>query len=114
MTPGPALRGFVFVFSLSCLDSCTFRDKGVPSEAGSGVTLRWKHQGTCTFCDRGVLSAAIQPAEECAMAAVATVTAYDLAVTAPAARRSRSAPPPRRINGVPVYEQEFWTSKQLQ
>jgi len=47
------------------------------------------------------------------MAAVASVTAYDLAVTAPAARRARSAPP-RRINGVPVYEQEFWTSKQRQ
>lgn len=48
------------------------------------------------------------------MAAVASVTAYDLAVTAPAARRARSMPPPRRINGVPVYEQEFWTSKQRQ
>ncbi len=47
------------------------------------------------------------------MAAVASVTAYDLAVTAPAARRARSTPP-RRINGVPVYEQEFWTSKQRQ
>ncbi len=47
------------------------------------------------------------------MAAVASVTAYDLAVTAPAARRARSAPP-RRIDGVPVYEQEFWTSKQRQ
>ena len=48
------------------------------------------------------------------MAAVASVTAYDLAVTAPAAKRARGAPPPRRINGVPVYEQEFWTSKQRQ
>lgn len=47
------------------------------------------------------------------MAAVATVTAYDLAVPAPAARRAR-ATSPRRINGVPVYEQEFWTSKQRQ
>ncbi|MBY0267028.1 MAG: hypothetical protein K2W84_11490 [Burkholderiales bacterium] len=47
------------------------------------------------------------------MAAVASVTAYDLAVTAPAARRSK-ATPPRRVNGVPVYEQEFWTSKQRQ
>lgn len=46
------------------------------------------------------------------MAAVASVTAYDLAVSAPAARRS--PPPPRRVNGVPVYEQEFWTSKQRQ
>ena len=48
------------------------------------------------------------------MAAVATVTAYDLAVTAPAARRTKTSPPPRRINGIPVYEQEFWTSKQRQ
>jgi methylase of polypeptide subunit release factors len=48
------------------------------------------------------------------MAAVASVTAYDLAVTAPAAKRVRRAPPPRRVNGVPVYEQEFWTSKQRQ
>jgi hypothetical protein len=48
------------------------------------------------------------------MAAVASVTAYDLAVTAPAAKRARGALPPRRINGVPVYEQEFWTSKQRQ
>lgn len=48
------------------------------------------------------------------MAAVASITAYDLAVTAPAARRVRSAPPPRRVNGVQVYEQEFWTSKQRQ
>lgn len=47
------------------------------------------------------------------MAAVASVTAYDLAVTAPAAPRAR-ANQPRRINGVPVYEQEFWTSKQRQ
>ena len=47
------------------------------------------------------------------MAAVASITAYDLAVTAPAARRIRRAPP-RRIDGVPVYEQEFWTSKQRQ
>jgi len=47
------------------------------------------------------------------MAAVASITAYDLAVTAPAARRSK-ATPPRRVNGVPVYEQEFWTSKQRQ
>jgi DNA modification methylase len=47
------------------------------------------------------------------MAAVASVTAYDLAVTAPATPRAR-APQPRRINGVPVYEQEFWTSKQRQ
>jgi DNA modification methylase len=48
------------------------------------------------------------------MAAVASVTAYDLAVTAPAARRTKTSPPPRRINGIPVYEQEFWTSKQRQ
>jgi hypothetical protein len=48
------------------------------------------------------------------MAAVASVTAYDLAVTAPTARRARSSQPPRRINGIPVYEQEFWTSKQRQ
>lgn len=48
------------------------------------------------------------------MAAVASVTAYDLAVTAPAAPRARTSTPPRRINGVPVYEQEFWTSKQRQ
>ncbi len=47
------------------------------------------------------------------MAAVASVTAYDLAVTAPAARRTKVTPP-RRINGIPVYEQEFWTSKQRQ
>jgi hypothetical protein len=47
------------------------------------------------------------------MAAAASVTAYDLAVTVPAARRAR-ATPPRRIDGVPVYEQEFWTSKQRQ
>jgi DNA modification methylase len=47
------------------------------------------------------------------MAAVASVTAYDLAVTAPQ-KRSRAPQPPRRINGVPVYEQEFWTSKQRQ
>lgn len=48
------------------------------------------------------------------MAAVASVTAYDLAVSAPSARRARASQPPRRINGVPVYEQEFWTSKQRQ
>lgn len=47
------------------------------------------------------------------MAAVASVTAYDLAVSAPE-KRSRAPQPPRRINGVPVYEQEFWTSKQRQ
>ncbi len=47
------------------------------------------------------------------MAAVASVTAYDLAVTAPATPRARTSQP-RRINGVPVYEQEFWTSKQRQ
>ncbi len=47
------------------------------------------------------------------MVAVAAVTAYDLA-TSPPAKRSRAAPPPRRIHGVPVYEQEFWTSKQRQ
>lgn len=47
------------------------------------------------------------------MAAVASVTAYDLAVSAPE-KRSRAQQPPRRINGVPVYEQEFWTSKQRQ
>ncbi|MGE4111464.1 MAG: DNA methyltransferase, partial [Burkholderiales bacterium] len=45
------------------------------------------------------------------MAAVASVTAYDLAVSSP---QKRAAKPPRRINGVPVYEQEFWTSKQRQ
>lgn len=45
------------------------------------------------------------------MAAVASVTAYDLAVSAP---DKRAAKPPRRVNGVPVYEQEFWTSKQRQ
>ncbi len=47
------------------------------------------------------------------MAAVASVTAYDLAVSAPA-KRARAGQPPRRINGIPVYEQEFWTSKQRQ
>jgi len=45
------------------------------------------------------------------MPAVASVTAYDLAVSAPNKRAAKS---PRRINGVPVYEQEFWTSKQRQ
>lgn len=45
------------------------------------------------------------------MHAVASVTAYDLAVSAP---NKRAAKLPRRINGVPVYEQEFWTSKQRQ
>jgi hypothetical protein len=48
------------------------------------------------------------------MAAVASLTAYDLAVSSPAARRARASRIPRRINGVPVYEQEFWTSKQRQ
>jgi len=47
------------------------------------------------------------------MAAVASVTAYDLAVSSPG-KRARTSQPPRRINGVPVYEQEFWTSKQRQ
>lgn len=47
------------------------------------------------------------------MAAVASVTAYDLAVGAPE-KRARAPQPPRRVNGVPVYEQEFWTSKQRQ
>ena len=47
------------------------------------------------------------------MAAVASVTAYDLAVSAPE-KRARTSQPPRRINGVPVYEQEFWTSRQRQ
>ncbi len=47
------------------------------------------------------------------MAAVASVTAYDLAVSSPD-KRARTSQPPRRINGVPVYEQEFWTSKQRQ
>lgn len=47
------------------------------------------------------------------MAAVASVTAYDLAVSAPA-KRARTGQPPRRINGVPVYEQEFWTARQRQ
>ena len=46
------------------------------------------------------------------MVAVASVTAYDLAVTAPA--KPAGAQPPRRIGTVPVYEQEFWTSKQRQ
>ncbi len=45
------------------------------------------------------------------MPAVASVTAYDLAVSTPS---KRAAKPPRRINGIPVYEQEFWTSKQRQ
>lgn len=47
------------------------------------------------------------------MAAVASVTAYDLAVSTPE-KRARAPQPPRRINGVPVYEQEFWTSRQRQ
>ncbi len=47
------------------------------------------------------------------MVAVATVTAYELAVTAPA-KRPGDKQPPRRIGNVPVYEQEFWTSKQRQ
>ena len=47
------------------------------------------------------------------MVAVASVTAYDLAVTAPA-KPAGAHPPPRRIGTVPVYEQEFWTSKQRQ
>lgn len=47
------------------------------------------------------------------MAAVASVTAYDLAVSAPE-KPARTSQPPRRINGVPVYEQEFWTSRQRQ
>ena len=45
------------------------------------------------------------------MVAAASVTAYDLADTAQA-KRARTSQSPRRINGVPVYEQEFWTSKQ--
>ena len=47
------------------------------------------------------------------MVAVASVTAYDLAVSTPE-KRARSGQPQRRINGIPVYEQEFWTSKQRQ
>ena len=47
------------------------------------------------------------------MVAAASVTAYDLADTAQA-KRARTSQSPRRINGVPVYEQEFWTSKQRQ
>ena len=47
------------------------------------------------------------------MVAVASVTAHDLADTAQA-KRARTGQSPRRINGVPVYEQEFWTSKQRQ
>lgn len=48
------------------------------------------------------------------MAAAASITAYDLAVSAPPQKRARSGRPQRRISGVPVYEQEFWTSKQRQ
>ncbi|MBY0270109.1 MAG: hypothetical protein K2X06_09590 [Burkholderiales bacterium] len=48
------------------------------------------------------------------MVAVASVTAYDLAVSAPQQKRAKSGQPQRRINGIPVYEQEFWTSKQRQ
>ncbi len=47
------------------------------------------------------------------MAAVASVTAYDLAAGAPA-KRAGASQPPRRVGNVPVYEQEFWTSKQRQ
>ncbi|MDP1537661.1 MAG: DNA methyltransferase [Burkholderiales bacterium] len=47
------------------------------------------------------------------MVAVASVTAYDLAVTAPA-KPAGTKQPPRRINGIAVYEQEFWTSRQRQ
>ena len=49
-----------------------------------------------------------------AVASLPAVTAYDLTVGAPAARRARAAEPPRRIGNVPVYEQEFWTSRQRQ
>ena len=48
------------------------------------------------------------------MAAVPSITAYDLAVTTAPARHTRPSQPPRRIGNVPVYEQEFWTSKQRQ
>ncbi|RPJ44109.1 MAG: site-specific DNA-methyltransferase, partial [Betaproteobacteria bacterium] len=47
------------------------------------------------------------------MVAVASVTAYDLAVTAPE-KPAGTKQPPRRIGNVPVYEQEFWTSRQRQ
>lgn len=47
------------------------------------------------------------------MVAVASVTAYDLAITAPA-KPAGAQQQPRRIGTVPVYEQEFWTSKQRQ
>ncbi len=47
------------------------------------------------------------------MVAVASVTAYDLAANS-AAKRARAGQPLRRIGNVPVYEQEFWTSRQRQ
>ncbi len=47
------------------------------------------------------------------MVAAASVTAYDLADSAPE-KHARTSQPPRRIGNVPVYEQEFWTSKQRQ
>ncbi len=49
-----------------------------------------------------------------AVASIAAVTAYDLTVGTPVIRRTRAAEPPRRIGNVPVYEQEFWTSRQRQ
>jgi hypothetical protein len=47
------------------------------------------------------------------MVAVASVIAHDLA-SGTTAKRSSTSQPPRRIGNVPVYEQEFWTSKQRQ
>jgi len=47
------------------------------------------------------------------MVAVASVTAHDLA-TGTSAKRSNTSQPQRRVGNVPVYEQEFWTSKQRQ
>jgi len=47
------------------------------------------------------------------MVAVASVTAHNLA-TGTSAKRSNTSQPPRRVGNVPVYEQEFWTSKQRQ